>query len=240
MERISRLGLTLNTSSAYEIGVRGRVTGETGEGLPGVNVLVKGTNTGTTTGADGTYSLSVPDGNTVLVFSFIGYVTEEATVGNRTTIDVSMAPDIKALSEVVVVGYGEQQRTKVTGAISSVSAKEIDALPVASLDAALQGRAAGVTITNRGAPGTNPTVRIRGVGTVGNTEPLYVIDGIPAGGLNAINPNDIESIQVLKDAASAAIYGSRAGNGVILVTTKKGTQGKTKITADAYAGVQQA
>jgi TonB-linked SusC/RagA family outer membrane protein len=222
-----------------DIAVTGRVTGDTGEGLPGVNVLVKGTNTGTTTDATGNYSLSVPD-NTVLVFSFIGFVTQEIPVGSRTTINVTMTPDVKALSEVVVVGYGEQQRTKVTGAISSVSAKEIDALPVASLDAALQGRAAGVTITNRGAPGTNPTVRIRGIGTVGNTEPLYVIDGIPAGGLNAINPNDIESIQVLKDAASAAIYGSRAGNGVILVTTKKGSQGKTRITADAYTGVQQA
>jgi TonB-linked SusC/RagA family outer membrane protein len=237
VDRIGRLGLTL--SSLADIGVSGRVTSENDEGLPGVNVTMKGATLGTVTDANGSYSLTVPE-NATLIFSYIGYVTEEVAVGNRTTINVKLIPDIKSLSEVVVVGYGTQERAKVTGAISSVSSEEITALPVASLDAALQGRAAGVTITNRGAPGTNPTVRIRGVGTVGNTDPLYVIDGVPAGGLNAINPNDIESIEVLKDAASAAIYGSRAANGVILVTTKKGARGKTKITADAYFGVQQA
>ncbi|MDO1448703.1 TonB-dependent receptor [Rhodocytophaga aerolata] len=237
VDRLGRLGLTL--SSIADVNVSGRVTSETNEGLPGVNVTVKGSTNGTVTDANGSYRLTVPE-NATLVFSYIGYVTEEVAIGTRTTVDVKLVPDIKSLSEVVVVGYGTQERAKVTGAISSVSSEEISALPVASLDAALQGRAAGVTITNRGAPGTNPTVRIRGVGTVGNTDPLYVIDGVPAGGLNAINPNDIESIEVLKDAASAAIYGSRAANGVILVTTKKGTRGKTKITADAYYGVQQA
>lgn len=237
VDRIGRLRLTF--SRLADISVSGKVTSETNEGLPGVNVTMKGATTGTVTDASGNYQLTVPE-NATLVFSYIGYVTEEVAVGNRTTINVRLVPDIKSLSEVVVVGYGTQERAKVTGAISSVSAEEITALPVASLDAALQGRAAGVTVTNRGAPGTNPTVRIRGVGTVGNTDPLYVIDGVPAGGLNAINPNDIESIEVLKDAASAAIYGSRAANGVILVTTKKGTRGKTKITADVYYGVQQA
>src|SRR5690606_25297244 len=153
---------------------------------------------------------------------------------NSSQLDVVLNEDLASLSEVVVVGYGTQERAKVTGAISSVSSEEITALPVASLASALQGRAAGVAVTNTGSPGTNPQVRIRGIGTVGNNDPLYVIDGMPAGGLNEINPADIESIEILKDASTAAIYGSRGANGVVLVTTKKGKAGKPLVRYDAY------
>jgi TonB-dependent SusC/RagA subfamily outer membrane receptor len=176
----------------------------------------------------------------VLVFSSVGYETEEVIVGNQSTINLKMTPDVQSLSEIVVVGYGTQERAKVTGAISTVSSEEISALPVPSLDAALQGRAAGVAVTNTGAPGANPLVRVRGIGTVGDNDPLYVIDGMPAGGLNAINPNDIESIAILKDASTAALYGSRGANGVIIVTTKKGSEGKTRVNVDSYYGIQNA
>jgi len=213
---------------------------ESDETLPGVNVLIKGTTSGTATDIDGKFSITVPSQNAILVFSFIGFQQQEIRVGNSTTLNIQMASDLSSLSEVVVVGYGTQERAKVTGAISSVSADKIRELPVPNLASAIQGRAAGVQVTNPGAPGTNPIVRIRGVGTVGDNDPLYVIDGIPAGGLNQINPADIESIEVLKDASAAAIYGSRAANGVILVTTKKGSIGKAQVTVDSYYGVQTA
>ncbi|MEK6478288.1 TonB-dependent receptor [Catalinimonas sp. 4WD22] len=232
--------LTVTTSYAQERTVSGTVSSSEEGSLPGVNVLVKGTTTGTVTDLDGNYRITVPSSESVLVFSSIGYTSEEVTVGNRSTIDIELLPDIKSLSEVVVVGYGTQERARVTGAISSVSAKEISEMPVPSFDAALQGRAAGVNVTNTGSPGANPLVRIRGIGTVNNNDPLYVIDGVPAGGINSINPNDIESIEILKDAAAAAIYGSRAANGVILVTTKKGEAGKPKVSLESYYGVQNA
>jgi TonB-linked SusC/RagA family outer membrane protein len=227
-------------ANAQSRDVSGVVKSEDGQAMPGVNVLVKGTTIGTATDIDGRFSLSVPSSESVLVFSFIGYTTKEVVVGNSSQLDVVLNEDLASLSEVVVVGYGTQERAKVTGAISSVSAEEITALPVASLASALQGRAAGVAVTNSGSPGTNPQVRIRGIGTVGNNDPLYVIDGMPAGGLNEINPADIESIEVLKDASTAAIYGSRGANGVILVTTKKGKAGKPQVSFDAYYGTQKA
>ena len=227
------------------------ISGENNSPLPGVNVTVKGTTTGTTTGGDGTYSLGAP-ANSTLVFSFIGFVSEEVAVGNRTAVDVTLNPDIKSLSEVVVIGYGERERKDLTGAISSVKAGEITSTPVVSADHALQGRVAGVQITNSsGEPNAPPVIRIRGVGTTGNNNPLYVIDGVPIAEnqifnlqevqnpLALINPADIESIDVLKDASAAAIYGVRAANGVIIITTKRGKQGKARMTFDAYEGVQQ-
>ncbi|GAB3232516.1 TonB-dependent receptor [Algoriphagus aestuariicola] len=225
---------------AQTLRVEGVITSSTGETMPGVNVLIKGTTTGTASDVDGNYSLSVPSSESVLVFSFIGYVTKEVTVGNASTLNVVMEEDLASLSEVIVVGYGTQERAKVTGAISSVGAEDISALPVTNLAASLQGRAAGVAVTNTGSPGTDPIVRIRGIGTVGNNDPLYVIDGMPAGGLNQINPADIESVEILKDASTAAIYGSRGANGVILVTTKKGKVGKPMVSLDAYYGSQKA
>ena len=212
-------------------------------GLPGVNVTIKGTNRGTTTDASGDYTLSVPDAGGTLVFSFIGYKSIEQAIGNRAIVNVVMDADDKTLSEVVVVGYGTQKQREVTGAVASVGTREISQVAVTGLDQALQGRMAGVQVTqNSGEPGGSVSIKIRGVGSLSSgTEPLYVVDGVPlAVGLNAINPNDIERIDVLKDAASAAIYGSRGTNGVVLVTTKRGKAGKTLVSFDAYAGVQNA
>jgi TonB-linked SusC/RagA family outer membrane protein len=208
--------------------------------MPGVNILIKGTTSGTATDIDGNFSIDVPSQNSILVFSFIGYRQQEVRVGNTTAFNIVLEQDLSSLSEIVVVGYGTQERAKVTGAISSVTSEQIRALPVPNLASAIQGRAAGVQVTNAGAPGADPIVRVRGIGTVGNNDPLYVIDGVPAGGLNQINPADIESIEVLKDASAAAIYGSRAANGVILVTTKKGKAGKMQVNLESYYGTQSA
>ncbi|SMP27681.1 TonB-linked outer membrane protein, SusC/RagA family [Algoriphagus winogradskyi] len=230
----------IGSSFAQSRNVTGVIKSSSGETMPGVNILVKGTTTGTASDIDGNFSLTVPSDESILVFSFIGYTSKEVRVGNSSELNVVLEEDLSSLSEVVVVGYGTQERAKVTGAISSVGSEQIRALPVPSLASALQGRAAGVAVTNAGSPGTNPIVRIRGIGTVGNNDPLYVIDGMPAGGLNQINPADIESIEVLKDASTAAIYGSRGANGVILVTTKKGKIGKPLVSLDSYYGSQKA
>lgn len=239
--------------------VQGQVVdGENNDPLPGVNVLVKGTTSGTVTDVDGNYRITVPTGYNTLVFSSVGYETLERTVDNQSTINVTLMPDLKALSEVVVVGYGTQERREVTGAIASVGGEEIEKLAVQSLDQALQGQAPGVVVTqNSGEPGGNVSVRIRGVGSFGNNEPLYVIDGFPvfndngrvgAAGFNnnsfnslaMLNPKDIESIEILKDASAAAIYGSRAANGVVLITTKRGKAGQTQVNFSSDIGFQQA
>ncbi len=241
---ISLPALELRTQ---DVAVAGRVTQANGEGLPGVTVRVKGGTIGTATDADGRYSLTVPEGST-LVYSFIGYLTKEvAVLGPNTALDVSMGTDEQSLKEVVVVGYGTQERTSVTGAVSSVTAQEIAAQPLPDPVQALQGRAAGVIVTsNSGAPGgaSGTSVRIRGITSSGNNAPLYVVDGfpLPSGDenqLNAINPNDIESFDVLKDASATAIYGVRAANGVVIITTKHGKAGKASITFDGYRGVQR-
>ena len=224
------------------ITIAGRVTSGS-DALPGVNVTVEGTSAGTTTGADGTYRLNVPSASTTLVFSYIGYVSQRVAVGSRTQIDVTLAEDNKSLNEVVVVGYGTKDRRDVTSAISSVSGKEIQNLPVASPVALLQGRTAGVQIVqNSGAPGaTNFTIRVRGTTSINaGNNPLYVVDGLPfEGNSSDINPNDIESMEILKDAAASAIYGSRAANGVVLITTKRGQTGKASISFNYYKAVQQ-
>src|SRR5690606_29421406 len=217
------------------ITVTGQVLDEAGKSMPGVNVLVKGTTSGTSTDTDGNYRITVENGEAVLVFSFIGYLTQEIPVGNKTVINISLAPDIETLSEVVVIGYGTQARASVTGAISSVSSEQISQQPVVSVGQALQGRVAGVTVTNNGAPGSQPIVRIRGIGTINNANPLVVVDGFPTSDLNSFNPKDIASVEVLKDASAAAIYGSRASNGVILITTKSGSiNQKLTVNVDRY------
>ncbi|GAB3925412.1 SusC/RagA family TonB-linked outer membrane protein [Larkinella terrae] len=234
-----------------DVRVSGRVTSETGEGLPGVSVVVKGSPRGTSTDAEGRYQLSVPNENVTLVFSFVGYASQEQVVGNRSAIDIQLVPDTKALNEVVVVGYGQVKKSDLTGAVATVPVEEIKKVAVTSLDQALQGRAAGVQITqNSGAPGGTTSIRIRGGNSIqGDNEPLYVIDGIPfkndgvSNGssfnvLSTLNPSDIESISVLKDASSTAIYGSRGANGVVIITTKRGKAGKSTITFDTYYGVQ--
>lgn len=228
----------------------GTVKAENGEGLPGVSIAIKGLSRGTTTDASGKFSLQVPDDATVLVFSYIGYRSQEIAVGNQSTINLTLVAEDRSLDEVVVVGYGTQRRASVTGAVASVSPKEITSLPVVSAQAALQGRVPGVQVVNNGGPGESPIVQIRGIGSINyGSGPLYVVDGVPlvdvngapAGNLNLINSRDIESLDVLKDASSAAIYGSRASNGVILITTKRGTKdGKVRITLDSYVGAQNA
>ncbi|WP_339714018.1 TonB-dependent receptor [uncultured Kriegella sp.] len=219
--------------------ITGMVSDAKGAPLPGATIIVSGSTNGTTTDFDGNYSLSNISPSDQLVFSYIGMTTQIVSVGNQTTINVNLQEDAEALDEVVVVGYGTQSRAEVTGAISTVGADELSALPVASADQALQGRAAGVTVLNSGSPGTAPVVRIRGLGTMNNNDPLYVIDGVIAGGLGDLNPNDIESINILKDASTTAIYGSLGSNGVVMVTTKKGRRsGKTTINVDAYTGIQ--
>ena len=209
------------------------------EPLPGVNVTVKGTIKGTVTDVDGKYSLEVPSPETVLVFSFIGFATEEVVVGNKSTIDVTMASDITGLEEVVVVGYGTQQKKLVTGSTIQVKSEDILKMNTTNALDALKGQSPGVSISSASAqPGEGYKISIRGLGTVGNATPLYIVDGVQTGDISYLNPADIESIDVLKDAASAAIYGSRAANGVILVTTKKGKAGKPQITYDGYIGAQ--
>ena len=222
--------------------VTGTVLDETGSVLVGVNVQIKGTTRGTSSDAKGAFRIDVPNGNSVLVFSYIGYKAKEITVGNQSNINVSLEADAGALDEVVVVGYGTQKRSSLTGAVSTVTTKEITALPVPNVAAALQGRVPGVSVVNNGGPGTAPTVQIRGVGSINyGSGPLYVIDGVPTGDLNNFNTNDIESLEVLKDASSAAIYGSRAANGVVIITTKKGSRdNRVRISLDSYVGVQSA
>ena len=224
------------------VAVSGIVTDEGDVALPGVNVLVKGTNLGTTTDVNGRYALEITDQTSVLVFSFIGYMTQEVEVGNRTTIDVKMTLDVQSLEEVVVVGYGEQKKVTVTGAVVEVEGAELQKSPAIDLSNSFAGRLAGVVaVQTSGEPGYDAsTIRIRGVNSIGNAEPLVVIDGIPDrdGGLNRLSPQDIENISVLKDASSA-IYGSRAANGVILITTKRGKSGKPTITYDFNQGWAQ-
>lgn len=229
--------LTLK-QSLQQINIQGVVTdASTNEPLPGANIQVKGTNTGTSTDINGRFTLSANAGD-VLVVSYIGYSQQEITVGTENVLNIALVPDVRSLEEVVVVGYGTQRRTEVTGAITSVTSDELTSLPTGTLDQALQGRAAGLTVINNGAPGNAPTLRVRGIGTVNNNEPLYVVDGVVAASISNLNPNDIESIQILKDASTAAIYGSLGSNGVIMVTTKKGVAGKPVVSFEAYGGTQ--
>ncbi|SEP24536.1 TonB-dependent receptor [Mucilaginibacter sp. OK283] len=219
--------------------ITGKVTDETGLALPGVTVTLKGTTTAVGSDVNGVFRIEVPNDQAVLVFSFVGYVSREVTVSDKSVINVSLRSDSKSLSEVVVVGYGTQKRASVTGAVSSVSGKTISALPVGGVDQALQGRVAGLTVTNNGSPGTAPIVQIRGVSSVGyGSDPLYIIDGFP-GSIGALDPRDIQSVDVLKDASAAAIYGSRGTNGVIIITTRKGSSGKVQLNFDSYAGFQE-
>jgi TonB-dependent starch-binding outer membrane protein SusC len=258
IEEVMRAKLT-NLSLVVDRTITGMVTSkEDGSPVPGVNVLAKGTTRGTVTDVNGKYSLSVPDNVNTLVFSYVGFETQEIALGTSNQINVTLVPDLKVLQDVVVIGYGEREKKDLTGAISAVKAEDIAKSIAVQPELAMQGRMTGVFVsTPGGAPNQRPQVRIRGVSTFGYAEPLYVIDGIPVtefgsgvdGGLvgdirgnvnvlNLINPNDIESISVLKDASAAAIYGVRAANGVILITTKRGKEGRPKVEVSAQRGVQ--
>lgn len=235
--------LTPITPSDLNIIISGKVTDEKEEPLPGVNVVIKGTQHGTTTDVEGNYKITVDNTNSLLVFTYIGYNTQEVVIGNRDKIDIKMRAVDKSLDEVVVIGYGTQSKAKIIGSIAKVDATAFKDIPLTSFEQGIAGRLTGVNIIQgTGSPGSAASIQIRGVGTItAGVNPLLVIDGLPTDNLNIsdINPNDIESLQVFKDASAASIYGSRASNGVILVTTKKGATGKTSFNFNMYSGSQE-
>ncbi|GAO41518.1 SusC/RagA family TonB-linked outer membrane protein [Flavihumibacter petaseus] len=231
-----------------EIRINGRVIASGGEGLPNVNVVYKGSSIGTTTDMNGGFSLDIPDRKGTLVFTLVGYNSREVQIGNESVINITMDAEFKTIGEVVVVGYGTQRKKDLTGSVATINGKDLNKMAVASVDQALQGKLPGVLVTtNSGEPGGGMTVRVRGIGGFGNSEPLYVIDGViitynssdaATNPLATLNMSDIESLNVLKDASACAIYGARAGNGVVLITTKRGKTGKARINGEMYYGVQ--
>ncbi|MEP7142517.1 MAG: TonB-dependent receptor [Ferruginibacter sp.] len=227
-------------SIAKDITITGKVSSVQGEALAGVTIRVKNGIKTTTSGNDGNFTLtSVPD-NAILEISYVGYVSQEISVAGKTQLVITLEVAANILNDVVVVGYTTQRKKDLTGSVSTIGVKDINAIPVGGVDQILQGKAAGVSITQvTGAPGEGVTVRIRGTGTINNNDPLYVVDGIPTkDGINEISPNDIETISILKDASSASIYGARASNGVVVITTKKGKTGKPKLSVNVYTGSQ--
>ncbi len=237
----SLTGLAISTVKQNDKTVKGKVVDSNGQPLPGVAVVLKGTTQGTTTDFDGNYTLSgIPkDGD--IVFSFVGMQTVEQNVLNQTEINVTMQEETVGLEEVVAIGYGTQKKSDLTGSIVSVGTDDMKSLPLASVGEAMQGKAAGVQIISNGTPGSDPTFRIRGIGTINNNDPLLVIDGVPTqSGLNQLNMDDVQSINILKDASATAIYGSRGANGVVIITTKSGKAGKGLISFNAYYGIQEA
>ena len=222
---------------AQVVVITGKTTDQSGEPLPGVTVLVKGTTVGAISGADGTYRLTVPAGGTTLAFSFIGFEPQEAAIAGRTVVNAEMKELLSVLDEIVVVGYGTQAKKDITGAISVVTAEALTKSSSVSFAQALQGKSSGVFVSTTGAPGADSKIRIRGVGSVNGSDPLIIIDGVSGGSISSVNPNDIETFQVLKDASATAIYGAQGANGVIIVTTKQGTKsGQPKISYNAYVG----
>ena len=228
----------MSISYAQNITVTGTVVDNlSNDPLIGVTVREKGTANGVITNIDGQYSINVSPKAT-LTFSYLGFTPQEITLNGRKKIDVFLESTSRQLDELIVIGYGVQKKSDVTGSISSISGKEINHTPVSSTLQALQGRAAGVNIIqNTGAPGSTTTIKIRGTGTINDADPLYVVDGFIVDDINHLNPNDIDNVEIFKDAASSAVYGSRAANGVVAITTKSGKQGKTKVTYDGYIGI---
>lgn len=218
--------------------ISGVITDNSGSPIPGVSVVVKGTQRGTSADVDGKYKIEGPDGNFTLTFSFVGFSPKDVDVAaNQTTANVVLSQDEKLLSEVIVVGYGTAKRKDLTGAVSVVKVSELTEQPNSNLSNQLQGRASGVTVLTSGQPGQAPQIRIRGINSFGNNTPLFVVDGVPTQDINNLNPNDVATMQVLKDAGSASIYGSRASNGVVIITTKRGS-GKVRVNYDTYYGTQ--
>jgi len=243
--RLSEFRRSLNVAGSHHLfvnhNISGLVTNQKGEPMEGVTVAVTGTKTITVTDDHGRFSLSVSDGDQVfLEFSYVGYQKQSVKLGNLNELSIVLNELSEGLNEVVVVGYTTQKKKDLTGALSVVDAKNISDIPVGGVDQILQGKAAGVVITQTtGAPGDPIAIRIRGIGTIGNNDPLYIVDGVPTkDGINEISPNDVESITVLKDAASASIYGSRSSNGVVLITTKRGKSGVPRFSFNTYTGVQ--
>ena len=223
---------------AQERVVTGTVADESGNFMPGVNIILKGTAKGTVSDSEGKFSLSVPGNDAVLLITFVGYGTTEVQVGSQTSIEVNLQPDLTSLDEVVVTGYSFDKRRELTGSVSTVKTKDLTVTPTGNVEQLLQGRVAGVTVISNGQPGTTSQVRVRGFGGFGANQPLYIVDGVPTLDISFINPDDIETTTVLKDAGSASIYGARAAAGVIVYTTKKGKKGqKLAVTYDLMAGV---
>ncbi|MFS4467816.1 SusC/RagA family TonB-linked outer membrane protein [Maribacter sp. 2210JD10-5] len=227
--------LLLSSSLGIAQTITGTVTSE-GSPLPGASVVEKGTNNGTTTDFDGNYTLNNVAQDATLIVSYLGFVTKEVAINGSNTVNITLDEDVAALDEVVVIGYGTRKRSDVSTSVASVDSEKITALPVATVNEALEGRATGVQVRSGGAPGEGSTVTIRGFNTFGNGNPLYVVDGVFINDVTAINPNDIEKVDILKDAAAAAIYGSRGTNGVVIITTKKGREGKPKFAYNTYSG----
>jgi TonB-linked SusC/RagA family outer membrane protein len=230
-------GIALGFASAQERTVTGTVTSQEEGPLPGVNIVIQGTMKGAVTDANGHYSITVPGPDAVLVFSSVGYQTQSIVVGNKTKIDVVMEQEVTSLSSVVVTAYATQQKKDITGSVGVVSSEEITQMPQGNITQQIQGRVSGVVVTQDPRPGYSAKVRIRGFGSFQNNNPLYIVDGVPTTDVGNINPEDIESMTVLKDAGAASVYGARASNGVILITTKKGEEG-VKVNFDMYAGTQ--
>jgi TonB-linked SusC/RagA family outer membrane protein len=234
------LALLVSGISYAQVKVTGVVKDEKGETLPGVNVVVKGTTVGTITDADGKFSISVKDvNNDVLAISMVGFVTQEIPLNGKTYFEIALQEEVKKLEEVVVVGYGTVKKSDLTGAVSTVKSAELTQLATVNVQQAIQGRVAGVMVTSEsGEPGAGVKVRVRGVGTINNSDPLYVVDGFPTSDISHISPSDIESMEILKDASATAIYGNRGANGVVLITTRKGKEQKTVVNFNMYTGVQ--
>lgn len=224
---------------AQQRSVSGKVTDASAAPVTGATVALKGTNVATQTDTKGDFTISVNGDNAVLVISFVGFEQREIAVGNQSSLNVSLAASTSNLNEVVVTGYTTQRKKDIIGAVSVVNANDLKQTPASNLAVQLQGRAPGVTVSSAGEPGAGAVVRIRGFASAGNNDPLYIIDGVPTDDPSKINPNDIESLQVLKDASAASIYGSRASNGVVIITTKQGKSGRTTLSYDAYVGVQK-
>ena len=239
---VPRMVTPVAQRAVVEKTITGQVTDlATNETLPGVNIVVKNTTTGTVTDSDGNYRLTTPDDAQILVFSSVGYTSKEVAIDNQTVINLAMAPDIQSLEEVVVVGYGTQRKSDLTGSISSITAKDFESQPLVSVDQALQGRSAGVLVnSNSGAPGAGARIRIRGINSIaGDNDPLYVVDGIVGVSFQNVNPNDIASIEILKDASATAIYGSRGANGVVLITTKQAQQDGVTVNLNAFYSLSE-
>lgn len=237
---ILTLFCTLHLSAQNQKTITGTILDEKGESVIGASVIVKGTINGTITDVDGKFSLNVNE-NDILTVSYLGFISQEIPVAGKSSLQITMKENVEMLNEIVVVGYGVMRKKDLTGAVSSIDAKSMQDKPVANIGEALQGRASGVQIINSGAPGSNVSIRIRGISTINNSEPLLVIDGVPTDlSLNSLNMEDVQSVDVLKDASATAIYGSRGANGVVLITTKKGKSGDGVVSFSANWGIQNA
>ena len=226
------------SSFAQDRKVTGKVSGTDSQGIPGVSILVKGTNTGATTDVNGAFSVTVKSATAVLNITAVGYKSQSITVGSQSSINVTLAEDNSQLDEVIVTGYSVTNKKESTAAASIVKAKDLQIAPSGNVEQQLQGRVAGVTLITNGQPGTNSIIRVRGFGAFGGNEPLYVVDGVPVDvdNMNSINPADIEGLTILKDAAAAALYGSRGANGVVIITTKKGKNKNSAVSIDTRSG----